>query len=258
MVPWRDWGLLNRMHPFSRALSDFNAGNHAAVFTIRRDDGFQQEVAAAPFFDVAHYPCLEMRAMNECRGGILDIGSAAGRHSLELLRRGLQVTSLDILPEMKPIMHGRGLTDVVIADIWQFHGCRYDTLLMLMNGIGMAGSMEGLQRFLQQAHDLVQPGGQILCDSIDVSVTTHPQHVAYREKNLAVGHPAGQQSFVMDCEGETSVRFDWLHIDFQSLSGVCDVTGWDAELLESENDGHYLCRLVESPKQKKKAIETSR
>lgn len=246
------------MKPFSRALSDYHAGNHNASFTIRRDDGFQQEVSAASFFNVDDFPPLEMRAMDECFGSILDVGSAAGRHSLELHRRGLKVTSLDILPEMEAIMKDRGLIDVVIGDVFLFSERRYGTLLMLMNGIGMTGSVAGLHRFLQQAHDLVLPGGRILCDSVDVSVTTHPQHVAYREKNLASGRPAGQQHFMMDHVDEDPVQFDWLHIDFHSLSQACDVTGWIAELLENENDGRYVCKLTENPSKNDKREHSTR
>ena len=241
------------MNPFSRALVDFYSGNLDAAFTIRRDDGFEQQVFAAPFFNVEHYPPLEIRAMGECYGNILDIGSATGRHSLELLRRGFKVTSLDILPEMEAIMKSRGLTDVVIADVFRFFGPRYDTLLMLMNGIGMTGSIDGLTRFLQLAHDLTVPGGQIVCDSIDVSVTTDPQHLAYRKNNLASGRLAGQQSFVMVYHGEDSVRFDWLHIDFQSFSDLCDSTDWNATLLEVEDDGHYLCKLIDKPTRSEQA-----
>ena len=183
--------------------------------------------------------------MDECHGSVLDIGSAAGRHSLELLRRGLNVTSLDILPEMEGIMRDRGLTDVVIADVMMFSGRRFDTLLMLMNGIGMAKTIEGLDRFLRHAHELVLPGGQIVCDSVDVSVTNDPQHVAYRGANAASGRPPGQQALVMDCAGGDSSEFDWLHIDFQSLSKLCEATGWEAVLLETEASGHYLCKLAE-------------
>lgn len=233
------------MNPFSRALTDFHSGRSDATFTIRRDDGFQQVVPAAPFFDLECYPALETRAMDECRGSILDIGSAAGRHSLELVRRGLSVTSLDILPEMEEIMRDRGLRDVVIEDVMSFSGPRFDTLLMLMNGIGMAGTPDGLERFLRHAHDLVQPGGQIICDSIDVGVATNPQHVAYRDANTASGRSAGQQAFVMACEGEVSTEFDWLHIDFPSLARLCVATGWEAALLEKEDNGHYLCKLTE-------------
>lgn len=236
------------MNPFSRALTDFHAGRNDATFTIRRDDGFQQVVPAAPFFDLECYPALEMRALDECRGSILDIGSAAGRHSLELLGRGLNVTSLDILPEMERIMKDRGLTDVVIADVMNFSGRRFDTLLMLMNGIGMAGTPKGLERFFLHAHGLLLPGGQIVCDSIDVGVTDNPEHVAYRDANAASGRSPGQQAFVMDCDGEASTEFDWLHIDFTSLAQLCEATGWEATLLEKEGNGHYLCKLTEKSK----------
>lgn len=206
------------MNPFSRALLNYHSGNRNSAFTIRRDDGFQQRIPAAAFFNTDHFPAIERRALDECRGSILDIGSAAGRHSLELIERGCDVTSLDILPEMEEILKNRGQTKVVIADVIQYSGRRFDTLLMLMNGIGMTGSVDGLTQFLQHAHGLLLSGGQIVCDSIDVGQTKEPQHIAYREKNLSSGLPAGQQSFMMDCEGEDSVEFDWLHIDFESLA----------------------------------------
>lgn len=236
------------MHPFSRALTRFHAGHRDATFTIRRDDGFQQVVPAAPFFDSESFPLLEQRALGECRGRVLDFGCAAGRHSLELLRRGLEVTSLDILPEMEAILRDRGVTDVVIADGMTFSGPRFDTLLMLMNGIGMAGTLDGLRRFLHHAHALILPGGRILCDSIDVGVTHDPRHVAYREANVAAGRPPGQQAFVMEGRDADPRAFAWLHLDFASLARCAEVTGWEAVLLESEADsGHYLCKLTESP-----------
>jgi len=233
------------MNPFAQALVDFHSGKRDKVFTIRRDDGFEDRVSAALFFDIEHYSPMDLRALDECSGSVLDIGSAAGRHSLELLRRDRQVTSLDILPETEAIMRDRGLTDVVIADVFQFFGRGYDTLLMLMNGIGMTGSIDGLTRFLQRAHDLIVPGGQIVCDSFDVNVTTRPQHVAYREMNLASGRPAGLQAFTMEYEGVDTIQFDWLHIDFQALAKIGETTGWEAMLLEVEDNGHYLCKLIE-------------
>jgi len=235
------------MNPFSRALLDFHAGICDAAFAIRRDDGFCSEMAAAPFFELENFPAMEMRAMDECHGSILDIGSAAGRHALELLRRGFKVTSLDILPEMAGIMKARGQTDVVTSDVLQFSGRRFDTLLMLMNGIGIVGGIEGLARFLQHAHDLVVPGGQIVCDSTDVGVTVDPRHVAYREANMASGRPAGHQAFIMEYGGEDPVRFDWLHIDFQSLARISMAAGWEATLLEKKDCGHYLCKMIERP-----------
>ena len=232
------------MKPFARALTDFHTGVSNAAFTINRDDGFQVKVPASTFFQSQNFPSLELKAMEECKGHILDVGSAAGRHSLELIQRGLKVTSLDILPEVESIMNDRGQADVLIADIMSYSGQSFDTVLMLMNGIGMVGSIEGLERFLSHAHSLVRPNGQIICDSIDVSVAEDPQHVTYREKNIESGYPAGQQAFSMDYNGEDETRFDWLHIDFSLLSEVCKDAEWSAELLDSEDDGHFLCKLT--------------
>lgn len=245
------------MNPFSRALVDYHAGNKDSAFTITRDDGFQQILPASVFFKMDHFPSIEMRALDECHGSILDIGSAAGRHSLELIRRGCDVTSLDILPEMEEILIDRGQSKVVISDVVRYSGRRFDTLLMLMNGIGMTGSETGLKEFLRHAHHLLHPGGQIVCDSIDVSVTKESQHVSYREKNLSKGLPAGQQSFVMARDGEDSVEFKWLHVDFESLARICRETEWEAALLEEAQDGHYLCKLTKQQNANKVGIGIS-
>lgn len=233
------------MNPFAQALAAYHASNLTAEFVIRRDDGFQQRVPASVFFTDVIFPPLEVRALDLCRGHVLDVGVAAGRHSLELSRRGLEVTSLDILPGMERILRERGIARVVIADVMQFTGAQANTVLMLMNGIGMVGTPDRLEGFLQHAHGLIAPGGQIVCDSIDVSVTTDPVHVAYREQNRARGRQPGQQTFTMSYEGEEGAPFDWFHLDFETLSEYARKTGWKAEFLESEPNGHYLCRLTE-------------
>jgi len=134
--------------------------------------------------------------------------------------------------------------------VMEFSGQEFDTILMLMNGIGMVGNMDGLRDFLRHAHQLVSPGGQILCDSIDVGITTDPQHVRYRKRTIASGRPAGQQAFIMECEGVEPTVLNWLHIDFESLARMASASGWEAQLLVQEPQGHYLCKL--SAKQNEK------
>ncbi len=240
------------MNPFARALQNYHLGDTSAKFHLLRDDGFEQKVPASVFFDDKNFPSIEDRAMNECRGRVLDVGGAAGRHSLELRRRGFFVTTLDILSEMEPIMRDRGLTDVVIGDVLHDNisstfDQRFDTLLMLMNGIGMVGREHHLSTLLSRAEDLLATDGQIICDSIDVTVTKNPQHVLYREQNLAHGQHAGQQSFSVSCDGAESIQFDWLHIDFPTLSTICSKHGWQTEQILADSDGHYLCKITRQP-----------
>jgi predicted protein tyrosine phosphatase/2-polyprenyl-3-methyl-5-hydroxy-6-metoxy-1,4-benzoquinol methylase len=234
------------MNPFSHALRDYHTGHASAEFMIHRDDGFRQRVPASVFFSQDEFPHLEAHALDLCRGHVLDIGAAAGRHSLQLIDRGLEVTSLDILPETEVILRERGASRIITSDIFALVGERFDTLLMLMNGIGMVGTIEGLDRFLRHAHGIISPGGQIVCDSIDVAITTDPVHRAYRERNVAMGRHPGQQTLTTIYGEITGEPFDWLHIDFKTLAAHCFHTGWHADLIDMEASGHYLCRLTEN------------
>lgn len=231
------------MNPFARALHDYHAGDQSAEFIIERNDGFRECVPASLFFAKENFPELEARALDLCQGRILDVGAAAGRHSLELARRGFRVTSLDVLPELESLLGEAGAERIVISDILAFEGGPFETLLMLMNGIGMAGTPDGLVRFLRHARQIVSPGGQILCDSLDVTVTAEPAHIAYRQRNITEGRAPGQQTFTITCDGVTGEIFHWLHLDFDSLNRACAENGWASELVASEANGHYLCRI---------------
>ena len=230
------------MKPYGDTLMAYHSGDLSASFEIKRDDGFRQVVPASVFYSEQAFPYLESCALDACNGRVLDIGAGAGRHSLELIRRGFSVTALDILPCFEKILRARGVTEVIISDIFTFSGRRFDTLLMLMNGIGMVGTPDRLDRFLSHAHEITTEDGQIICDSVDVSVSSDPIHVAYREKNIDMGRPIGQQFFIMTYDNE-SEPFKWLHIDFTSLQEHCQGTGWEPCLIHEEADGHYLCRL---------------
>jgi hypothetical protein len=155
----------------------------------------------------------------------------------------LDVWSLNILPKAKQIMSERMLPHPLIGDIMSWTERSYDTVLMLMNGIGMVGTPQRLDDFLHRAHRLCAAGGQILCDSIDVSVAQAPVHIRYRAKNIEHGLYAGQQRFRIRYEGVMGDSFDWLHIDFLSLARHSRAAGWNCQLILEETDGHYLARI---------------
>lgn len=246
LTPCHSSPLANEMNEFSQALLAYHNGDLSAEFVIRRDDVYQSRIPASGFFEDSKFPPLESIALERCSGRVLDVGAAAGRHSLSLIRRGLDVTALDVLPEMESILRDRGADQVVISDIMTFSQDQFDTLLMLMNGIGMVGTIESLGEFLRHAHQIVAPEGQILCDSVDVSVTTNPTHVAYRNQNAEKGSPLGQQTFTIEYNGVAGKPFHWLNIDFESLNAISHVEGWNTELIAQEEDGHFLCRLTKT------------
>jgi SAM-dependent methyltransferase len=231
------------MTPYGHALFDYHRTGIDSSFILKRDDGFTATISTASFFDDSRFSALEQRALDLCRGNVLDIGAGAGRHALALQRKGLKVCAIDIVPDAVFVMRERGVHDAHPYDVMTMEERTFDTLLMLMNGIGMVGVPSELDRFLAHAGHLVNNGGCLLCDSIDVSKTSNPVHIRYREKNLRKNRYPGQQFYSAVYGNEVSALFPWLHLDFATLDAHAQRNEWIAELVLSEDDGHYLAKL---------------
>src|SRR5262245_2587531 len=139
------------------------------VTLVVYDDFERDEVPVAYFFrEPKDFPPLERRALTLCRGRVLDVGAGSGCHALALQERGLEVVALETLPELVEIMTRRGVKNARCASIFDFSGPPFDTVLMMMNGLGLAGTLDGLRHLLAHLRHLVTPGGQVLADSTDV------------------------------------------------------------------------------------------
>src|SRR5699024_9750817 len=109
---------------------------------------------------------LEEIALALCDGKVLDVGAGAGIHTLDLQKQGMEVEALDISKRACECMKIMGVTHPTHYDFFTLPPTsKYDTLLFLMNGIGLAGELKMLKNTLQQAEKLLNPGGQILFDS---------------------------------------------------------------------------------------------
>lgn len=165
--------------PYARALRDHQRGATGATLTVHSSLGEHAELPVAFFFrGPEELLPFEATALALARGRVLDAGAGAGAHALALQRRGLAVTAVDILPEAVEVMRERGVGDARVADFLEpdespggssgdppLAGERFDTVLLLMNGIGPVGTLDGLDRFLGRAAELLRPGGQLLVDS---------------------------------------------------------------------------------------------
>src|SRR5690606_40448813 len=102
-------------------------------------------------------------------GRTVDLGAGGGSRALHLQAQAIEVTALEISPLAGGIMRQRGVARVVQADAFRYAGERFDTILMLMNGIGLAGTLSGVETLLSQCAKLLNEGGQLLFDSSDIS-----------------------------------------------------------------------------------------
>lgn len=224
------------------AVSDYLAGDDNAVVTVEsnltEDDYIPVHYLFRTFDEM---PEMEQHALEACRGSVLDIGAGAGCHALALQERGFEVTALDISAGATEAMRQRGVQQILCKNVFDLEG-QYDTLLMLMNGIGIAGDLQGLDHFLEHAKSLLKPGGQILLESSDILYMFEDEDGSVL-LDLNTGY-YGEVKYNMKYKDQESGWFNWLFIDPAILEDYATKHGYSFELLFEGGSGNYLARLV--------------
>ena len=131
--------------PHGAALADYFRGNEAAMLVCYQD-GQRDDVPAAFWFRKVSDP-LELMALDLAQGRVLDLGAGTGLHALELQRRGVDVTALDVSAEAVAIMTERGVEKARLGDLYSFDDAPFDTIICLCNGLDKVGRLADLPRF---------------------------------------------------------------------------------------------------------------
>ncbi|MEM6349049.1 MAG: class I SAM-dependent methyltransferase [Bacteroidota bacterium] len=229
--------------PMGQAMLDYYHGHLNAEVRVFSNVAEEDIIAAKYLFrNSAGMPAWERRALDECEGRVLDIGAGAGSHALALQARGHEVVAMDISPGAVQVMKARGVHQAIHASIWDYEEGGFDTLLMLMNGIGLVGDLNGLLQFLHHARKLLVEGGQILLDSSDIAYL-----FAHNDKAIELllqPQYYGIVEYQMAYEKTRSKRFKWLFIDFKKLKEIARKAAYHIELLEEGDHFQYIARLI--------------
>ncbi|WNJ16205.1 hypothetical protein [Pontibacter sp. G13] len=133
--------------PLGQALKAYQAGLSTAEIQVVSDIAIDDVIPVEYLFRTEQdMPKWELTALDLCRGKVLDIGAGAGCHSLALQNRGHEVVALEISTGAVDIMTQSGIRHVEHGSLWDYQGGPYDTLLLMMNGIGLVGDFQGLRR----------------------------------------------------------------------------------------------------------------
>ena len=138
-------------------------------------------------------------------------------------------------------MKERGVKKVFEQDFFTLKG-QYDTILMLMNGIGIMGTLERMSVIFKLLDRILAPGGQVLCDSSDIcyvyetddGIIELPDDMEYY----------GELSFQMQYKDTIGEPFDWLYIDADTLMMKAEENGYAVEVLAEGNHYDYLARIT--------------
>ncbi|MDX5442903.1 MAG: class I SAM-dependent methyltransferase, partial [Hymenobacteraceae bacterium] len=151
------------------ALQAYMQGQHQAEIIVHSNIAEEDVIPVQYLFRTEdEMPAIEKQAREMCYGKVLDVGAGAGSHALALQNKSLQVTALDISAGAVEVMKQRGVKKAIRKNVFKYSGQQFDTILMLMNGIGVAGTLDGLDALLDHLKTLLRPGGQVLLDSSDI------------------------------------------------------------------------------------------
>jgi SAM-dependent methyltransferase len=229
--------------PLEQAFNDFFNGDKKAYVTIYNDIGDAEVVPISYFFRTFEkMPLLEQKALELCKGSVLDVGAGSGCHSLVLKARSLFVTPLEIRPALVDILKQQGLENAVQADFYRYNDDTFDTLLLLMNGIGFAGNLQGVEVLLKHARKLLKPGGQIILDSCDL-MYMYEEDGSYmidlnREKYY------GEVEYQFEYKGKKGNPFDWIFVDYYTLEQMAMENGFRSEIIFEGEHFEYLAILL--------------
>jgi SAM-dependent methyltransferase len=227
---------------YGRFLKDFYKSELKSDVVLHNNYGEAEELPVDAFFrGEEDMPDVEIFALNLCEGKILDIGAGTGTHSLVLQRNGLEVNAIELSEGACEVMNLRGVKKVIHADVMSFKSEeKFDTLLMMMNGIGFCGYIDDLKLFLVHAKQLLNEGGQILFDSSDVAYL-------YEDEVPETESYYGEIDYQYEYEGEKGEWFSWLYIDIEFMKTIAEECGWNFQIIYQDEEEHYLGRLMADP-----------
>ena len=230
--------------PMGAAIADYLAYGKASKLRVFSSQFDEDEIPVPQLFrSYEQMPEIERVALQRCSGRILDVGAGSGCHSLALQAMEKPVMAIDISPLSVAAMRERGVKDVRCINLFDSALAeRFDTILLLMNGSGIVGKLANFPAFFVRMKQLLTPGGQILMDSSDLSYLFEDE-----EGNLDFAPEDdyyGEVDFRMQYKQVKGDPFDWIYIDFCTLSLQAAQAGFQAEKIAEGEHFDYLARLT--------------
>ena len=229
--------------PMGAAIAEYHRTGRAGTLRVFSSQFDEDEIPVEQLFRTFdEMPYLEQQALNMATGRILDVGAGSGCHALALQNMDKEVTAIDISELSVEVMRERGVKDARAVDLYDERLAeQYDTILLLMNGSGIIGNIGGMERFFLRMKQLLKPGGRIYMDSSDLKYLFEEEDGSYLID--VAGDYYGVVDFRMQYKQVKGETFDWLYIDFDTLSYYAEQYGFLAEVVSQGEHYDYLAVL---------------
>ncbi len=228
---------------FGLAILDYQTNNNPKNIITSTSISDEDEMSVEYLFRTFDkMPKIEQKALNLCKGKILDVGCGAGSHSLYLQNEAkLDVTSIDISKNAIEACKLRGLKNVLQIDLLEIENKKFDTILLLMNGTGIFQTLKKSGKYFEKLKSILNPDGQILIDSSDLIYMFDEDEDG--GKWVPSDKYYGELTFYLEYKNEKEKPFDWLYLDFERLQEISNHFGLQCEKIFEGDHYDYLARL---------------
>ena len=228
---------------FGKAILDFQTNTSPEDIITETNISEADEMSVAYLFrNYNEMPKLEKKALQLCKGKILDVGCGAGSHSLYLQEKGFEVTAIDISENAIEVCSIRGLKNARVQNLVEVENEKFDTIILLMNGTGIFETLNKTSDYLQKLKSLLNENGQILIDSSDII------YMYDEDEDGSYSVPAenyyGELTFTIRYKNQTEDDFPWLYLDYNTLQNACYANGLQCELILEGKHFDYLARIT--------------
>lgn len=230
--------------PVGQAVYDYHFNSVDQPIVVHSDDFDDDTIDTSYLFRTyKQMPALEKKALNLCNGTILDVGACAGAHSVYLQDKGFEVTSIETSELCCEVLKSRNLRNVIHQDVFKFSNQKYDTILLLMNGTGIAGTLSGLEVLLHHLKTLLNPGGQILIDSSDL-IFLFEQEDGSAMIDISAEKYYGELTFQTEYKNWISQPFPWLYVDPDNLKNSVEKNQLKLDKIFKGQHYDYLAKIT--------------
>ena len=229
---------------FGLAILDYQTNNKPENLITETSISDTDEMEVSYLFRTYNQmPALEQAALSAANGRVLDVGCGAGSHSLYLQNElNLDVEAIDISENAVAACELRGLKNVFKMHLLQLQNKKYDTILLLMNGTGIFGSLAETPVYLQKLKSILNQEGQILIDSSDLIYMFDQDDDG--AKLVPANSYYGELIFTITYKNRVEDPLKWLYLDYNTLQNACHANGLSCELIFEGSNFDYLAKLM--------------
>jgi len=228
---------------FGKALLDYLEGNKANALILEADDGTSMPaMEPAWFFQTSdEWYLWEKKALDSLKGPVLDLGCGAGRASLYLQEKGLDVTALDASPNAVEVCKRRGIRDVRLGDLQNPpEDKQWKSILMLCGNLGLAGGWSETRELLSQLAIISTDDAVVIGDTVDPTITDAIDEIGHQRLQESMGRYKGQVRLRLRYGDIVSPYWEQSNFAIRDIPRLVHGTGWSVHEHHVNDVDHYV------------------